>query len=128
MPFVSTSQDSSPTGICSRLPEVDLWEPYDGRLSRTVLREPGGEIPPGYSPDPPFAGRCPGRVGDLSGVGADVHPVVGQRVDAVVRGGVFGRVGRAARCLLSERVLFRAASLRTGLDRFRSSGSPVTTT
>src|ERR1019366_1795399 len=52
MPFVSTSQDSSPTGICSRLPEVDLWEPYDGRLSRTVLREPGGEIPPGYSPDP----------------------------------------------------------------------------
>ena len=52
MPFVSTSQDSSPTGICSRLPEVDLWEPYDGRLSRTVLREPGGEIPPGYSPEP----------------------------------------------------------------------------
>ena len=36
MPFVSTSQDSSPTGICSRLPQVDLWEPYDGRLSRTV--------------------------------------------------------------------------------------------
>ena len=27
-----------------------MWEPYDGRLSRTVLREPGGEIPPGYSP------------------------------------------------------------------------------
>src|ERR1035437_2761337 len=52
MPFVSTSQDSSPTGICSRLPQVDLWEPYDGRLSRTVLREPGGEIPPGYSPGP----------------------------------------------------------------------------
>jgi hypothetical protein len=25
-----------------------LWEPDDGRLSRPVLREPGGEIPPGY--------------------------------------------------------------------------------
>ena len=32
-----------------------LWEPYDGRLSRTVLREPGGEIPPGYSPNPAAA-------------------------------------------------------------------------
>ena len=30
-------------------PDADLWEPDDGRLSRPVLREPGGEIPPGYS-------------------------------------------------------------------------------
>jgi hypothetical protein len=30
--------------------QVNGWqERYDGRLSRTVLRGPGGEIPPGYS-------------------------------------------------------------------------------
>src|ERR1019366_3382502 len=34
-------------------PDVDLWEPDDGRLSRPVLREPGGEIPPGYSTSSP---------------------------------------------------------------------------
>ncbi len=28
-------------------------EPYDGRPSRTVLREPGGVIPPGHSPEHP---------------------------------------------------------------------------
>lgn len=39
-----------PTGTFSRPPEAGLWEPYDGRLSRTVLREPGGAIPLGYSP------------------------------------------------------------------------------
>ena len=27
-----------------------LWEPYDGRLSRTVLREREGEVPSRYSP------------------------------------------------------------------------------
>ena len=42
---------SSPTGTSSRPPAVGLWEPYDGRLSRTVLREPEGEIPSGYSPN-----------------------------------------------------------------------------
>ena len=31
-------------------PAAGLWEPYDGRLSRTVLREPEGETPSGYSP------------------------------------------------------------------------------
>ena len=46
--FDSTSPGSSPTGTFSRPPEAGLWEPYDGRLSRTVLREPGGAIPPGY--------------------------------------------------------------------------------
>jgi hypothetical protein len=40
----------------------------------------------------PFAGRCPGRVGDLWGVGADVHPLVGQRVDAIVGTGVLEHV------------------------------------
>ena len=25
------------------------WEPYEARVSRTVLRGPGGEAPPGYS-------------------------------------------------------------------------------
>jgi hypothetical protein len=28
---------------------IQRQEPYDGRLSRTVLREPWGEIPLGYS-------------------------------------------------------------------------------
>jgi hypothetical protein len=37
-----------------------------------------------------------------------------------------GRVGRAARCQFGL-VLFRPASLRTGLARFRASGSPVIT-
>ncbi len=36
------------TGLCQ--PRHGLWEPYDGRLSRTVLREPEGETPSGYSP------------------------------------------------------------------------------
>ena len=27
-----------------------LWEPYDGRLSRTVLREREGEVPSRHSP------------------------------------------------------------------------------
>ena len=29
---------------------AELWELYDGRLSRTVLRAPWGGIPRGYSP------------------------------------------------------------------------------
>ncbi len=47
---VSVSPSSSPTGTLSLPPEAGLWEPYDGRLARTVLREPGGAIPPGYLP------------------------------------------------------------------------------
>src|ERR1019366_1015852 len=39
-----------------------------------------------------FAGGGPGGVGDPAGIGADVHAVVGQRVDAVVRGCVFEHV------------------------------------
>jgi copper(I)-binding protein len=31
-------------------PAVGRWEPYDGRLSRTVLPEAGGETPPAYYP------------------------------------------------------------------------------
>ena len=34
-----------------------LWEPYDGRLSRTVLREREGEVPSRHSPGQP-GGRC----------------------------------------------------------------------
>jgi hypothetical protein len=33
-------------------PEPTCGSRMTGRLSRTALREPGGEIPPGYSPDP----------------------------------------------------------------------------
>ena len=46
----STSPLSSLTGISSRVPQVGLWEPGEGRPSRRVLREPGGAIPPGHSP------------------------------------------------------------------------------
>ena len=31
-------------------PDAGLWEPYDGRLSRTVLREREGEVPSRHSP------------------------------------------------------------------------------
>ena len=41
------------TGGWCPSPDADLWEPDDGRLSRPVLREPGGEIPPGYLPHGP---------------------------------------------------------------------------
>jgi len=50
--FDSTSLDCSPTGTSSRPPTAGLWEPYDGRPSRTVLREPEGETPSGYSSRP----------------------------------------------------------------------------
>ena len=33
-----------------RQKNAGLWEPYDGRLSRTVLREREGEVPPRHSP------------------------------------------------------------------------------
>ena len=35
-----------------RQKNAGLWEPYDGRLSRTVLREREGEVPSRYSPTP----------------------------------------------------------------------------
>ena len=37
-------------GPCS-LDAAEQWEPYDARVSRTVLRERGGAIPPRHSPD-----------------------------------------------------------------------------
>ena len=37
-------------GSLSHSLHVGLWGPDDERLSRPVLREPGGEIPPGHSP------------------------------------------------------------------------------
>ena len=33
-----------------RQKNAGLWEPYDGRLSRTVLREREGEVPSRHSP------------------------------------------------------------------------------
>ena len=35
-----------------RQKNAGLWEPYDGRLSRTVLREREGEVPSRHSPRP----------------------------------------------------------------------------
>lgn len=31
------------------VPQAGTWEPYETRVSRTVLRGPAGEIPAGYS-------------------------------------------------------------------------------
>ena len=47
---VSASHDSSLTGTSLLQPHAGLWEPYDGRLSRTVLREREGEVPSRHSP------------------------------------------------------------------------------
>ena len=44
---------------------AEQWEPDDARVSRPVLREPGGEIPPDYSPRAsfrPYRGRSILRV------------------------------------------------------------------
>ena len=46
----SASHNSSLTGTSSLQPHAELWEPYDGRLSRTVLREREGEVPSRHSP------------------------------------------------------------------------------
>jgi hypothetical protein len=43
-------RSSSPIGISSPHRHAGLWEPYDGRPSRTVLREREGEVPSRYSP------------------------------------------------------------------------------
>ena len=46
----SASHNSSPTGTSSLQPHAGLREPYDGRLSRTVLTEREGEVPSRHSP------------------------------------------------------------------------------
>jgi hypothetical protein len=43
-------QISLPTGSCCVV--APRWEPYEARVSRTVLRAPRGEIPRGDSPTP----------------------------------------------------------------------------
>jgi hypothetical protein len=50
MPHGCDSRSSSPIGISSPHRHAGLWEPYDGRPSRTVLREREGEVPSRYSP------------------------------------------------------------------------------
>ena len=47
---VSASHNSSLTGTSLLQPNAGLWEPYDGRLSRTVLTE--REVPSRHSPGP----------------------------------------------------------------------------
>ena len=42
-----------------RQKNAGLWEPYDGRLSRTVLREREGEVPSRHSPRPGSASIHP---------------------------------------------------------------------
>jgi len=43
-------------------PTAGRWEPYDGRLSRTVLREPGAVMSPAtHLEDPQLDARYPNR-------------------------------------------------------------------
>ena len=42
--------DTASAGTSSLQPHAGLWEPYDGRLSRTVLTELEGEVPSRHSP------------------------------------------------------------------------------
>jgi group II intron reverse transcriptase/maturase len=49
-PSTDASRACSPTGGSARAPTAGRWEPDDGRLSRPVLRAPGGATPPGDSP------------------------------------------------------------------------------
>ena len=44
-----------------RQKNAGLWEPYDGRLSRTVLREREGEVPSRHSPAPRMQRIMPGQ-------------------------------------------------------------------
>ena len=64
---VSASHNSSPTGTSSPQPHAGLREPYDGRLSRTVLTEREGEVPSRHSPPSRRACfRAPKRAADGS--------------------------------------------------------------
>ena len=46
-----------PLGSVVGMPMAECEEPYDGRLSRTVPRETGGETPPVYSTQPDNADK-----------------------------------------------------------------------
>ena len=80
-----------------RQKNAGLWEPYDGRLSRTVLREREGEVPSRHSPGTDFA-----RSWNVFGSGARKprSEAVRLRLDGLrslpgelaVRGGVRSRV------------------------------------
>ena len=66
---VSASHNSSLTGTSSPQPHAELREPYDGRLSRTVLREREGEVPSRHSPRSEMCsdlGFCFSGWGDLN--------------------------------------------------------------
>ena len=58
---------SSPTGTCFHAPHAGLWEPYDGRLSRPVLREREGEVPSRHSPNNRFGVPTPSPVRNVKG-------------------------------------------------------------
>ena len=55
---VSASHNSSLTGTSSLQPHAGLWEPYDGRLSRTVLTERvKGRFPPATHQGPGWSAK-----------------------------------------------------------------------
>ncbi len=49
----ASTQAPGPLADSAPPPRARLWEPYDGRLSRTVLRAPEDETPSGDSPRAP---------------------------------------------------------------------------
>ena len=53
----------SRTGGSAHVLTAGQWEPDESRGSSPVLREPGGEIPPGHSPDRDVLVPQPGRAG-----------------------------------------------------------------
>ena len=74
----------SRTGVSAHVLTAGRWEPDEPRGS-AVLREPGGAIPPGYSPagDVPVEGAGGGRVGavDRAAGRTRVAPETGQDPD-----------------------------------------------
>ena len=57
-----------------RQKNAGLWEPYDGRLSRTVLREREGEVPSRYSPGRHWAGSHGRRHGSFTAAPSSTSP------------------------------------------------------
>ena len=82
-----------------RQKNAGLWEPYDGRLSRTVLREREGEVPSRHSPGSELLGlrgllglhRSPLRSWQPTPYPATLAAVVAARDAGQARGGVSGK-------------------------------------
>ena len=89
-PFDGASPPYSRTGTCCHPPHAGLWEPYDGRPSRTVLRGREGEAPSRYSPGVRVA-PCRGGVAELRQLvgprGSGIEPALPVTVGDLPGGG-----------------------------------------